>query len=275
VVVSVDYRLAPEAPFPAAVKDGVEAILYLSEHSNDLGLDTSNLALSGFSAGGNMVFSVALRLIAEVEASQKGRDTNSVYSGRETDGQVTQTLKALVAWYPSVDFTKPREEREKIPKRPDLMMPKFFTNLFDASYLHPPNLDRESPYLSPGKAPIDLLKQLPHDILIYPCEFDGLAVEAQAFRQRLGEVGKYVRWREVEGVPHAWDKSPNPFRLPFRVAEYYKDACDHLKEIFYEPKDLPHAVAAVENGDAPVHGAVDEAKVKEDERDETEQNGRV
>src|SRR5258707_958360 len=83
-------------------------------------------AVSGFSAGGNMAFSVPLRLQAEVLASQKGRDADvsSVYSGREVFGEVTAaTIKAIVAWYPSVDFTRPRAEREKIPKRPDLMMP--------------------------------------------------------------------------------------------------------------------------------------------------------
>lgn len=91
-----------------------------------------------------MAFSVPLRLHAEILASQKGRDTdvNSVDSGREVDGEVVAgKLKAIVAWYPSVDFTRPRPEREAIPARPDLMMPKVFTDLFDASYLQPPTLD--------------------------------------------------------------------------------------------------------------------------------------
>lgn len=236
IVVGVDYRLAPEHPFPTAVKDGVEAVLYLTEHADELGLDTQNFAVSGFSAGGNMAFSVPLRLQAEIEASRKGRDvdTNSVYSGREVLGEVKAgTLKAIVAWYPSVDFTRPRPEREAIPKRPDLMMPKFFTNLFDASYLVPPTLDHSSPYLSPGMAPAELLRGLPESICIYACEYDGLSVEAKAFCKRLEEeIGKSVRWKEVEGVPHAWDKSPNPFKTPVMVNEYYRDACDALRVAF-------------------------------------------
>jgi acetyl esterase/lipase len=60
VVVSVDYRLAPDHSFPVVVKDVVEAVLYLSEHAEELGLDVYNFALSGFSAGGNMAFSVPL-----------------------------------------------------------------------------------------------------------------------------------------------------------------------------------------------------------------------
>lgn len=236
VVVSVDYRLAPEHPFPVGVKDGVEAFLYLSEHAEELGLNVDNFALSGFSAGGNMAFSVPLRVQAEVQASQKGQDadTSSVYSGREITGEVTPaTLRAIVAWYPSVDFTRSRPEREAIPQRPDLMMPTFFTDLFDASYLNPPTLDRSSPYLSPGKAPAELLRRLPDTIMIYPCEYDGLREEAAAFRTRLeGELGKTVKWKEVAGMPHAWDKSPNPFQAPAKLDEYYRDACDELRIAF-------------------------------------------
>jgi acetyl esterase/lipase len=262
VVVSVDYRLAPEHPFPTAVKDGVEALLYLSEHADELGLDVQNFAVSGFSAGGNMAFSVPLRLQAEVLASQKGRDadTNSVYSGREVFGEVTAgTIKAIVAWYPSVDFTRPRAEREAIPKRPDLMMPKFFTDLFDASYLSPPTLDYSSPYLSPGLAPAELLRGLPDSIMIYTCEYDGLSVEAASFRKRLeDEIGKTVRWKEVEGVPHAWDKSPNPFGTPVKVDEYYRDACDALRLAFGQGVGTSSSVDVV--GDGQVRGEGDERK---------------
>lgn len=236
IVVSVDYRLAPEHPFPAAVKDGVEAVLYLSDHAAELGLDIDNFAVSGFSAGGNMAFSVPLRLQAEIQASKRGpvADTSSVYSGREVLGEVTAgTIKAIVAWYPSVDFTRPRPEREAIPKRPDLAIPKCFTDLFDESYLNPPTLDYSSPYLSSAVAPAELLRELPNMIMIYPCEYDGLGVEAAAFRKRLEEeVGKTVRWREVEGMPHGWDKSPNPCQTPVKVDEYYGDACDGLRTAF-------------------------------------------
>jgi len=269
IIVSVDYRLAPEHPFPTAVKDGVEAILYLSEHAEELGLDKNNFAISGFSAGGNMAFSVPLRLNAEILVSQKDRDTdaNRVYSGREVEGEVVGAkLKAIVAWYPSVDFTRPRPEREAIPARPDLMMPKFFTDLFDASYLQPPTLDYSSPYLSPGVAPAELLRELPDTIMIYPCEFDGLKVEAAAFQKRLEEeIGKTVRWREVGGVPHGWDKSPNPFRTPLKVDEYYKDACDALRVAFGMTLGAADGKADLKGGD----GKTGDAGIRRHEVDET------
>ena len=104
------------------------------------------------------------------------------------------------------------------------MVPKFFTNLFDTSYLQPPTLDYTSPYLSPAVAPAELLRDLSDMIMIYPCEYDGLRVEAAAFCKKLKEeIGKTVRLGEVESVPHAWDKSPNPCRTPVKVNEYYRD----------------------------------------------------
>ncbi|OAX83944.1 hypothetical protein ACJ72_01685 [Emergomyces africanus] len=62
VFVSVDYRLAPEHPFPAAVDDGVDALLYLEANSHALSLDMTRVTLSGFSAGGNLAVTVPLRL---------------------------------------------------------------------------------------------------------------------------------------------------------------------------------------------------------------------
>jgi acetyl esterase/lipase len=66
VVVSVDYRLAPELPFPTAVEDGADAILYLAQHADELMLDPERFAVSGFSSGGNMSFTVPLCLQGEL-----------------------------------------------------------------------------------------------------------------------------------------------------------------------------------------------------------------
>lgn len=83
VVVSVDYRLAPEHPYPAAVEDVWAATCWVAEHADKFGADGSRLAVAGDSAGGTLAAVVA----------QRSRDR--VRAGRGPD------VAFQLLWYPS------------------------------------------------------------------------------------------------------------------------------------------------------------------------------
>lgn len=60
IIVSPDYRMAPENPAPAAYEDCYAALLWLSENAKELGIDNERLAVTGFSSGGGLSIAVAL-----------------------------------------------------------------------------------------------------------------------------------------------------------------------------------------------------------------------
>jgi acetyl esterase/lipase len=282
VFVSVGYRRAPEHPFPIPVDDSVEALIYLSKHASSLGLDTTRVALSGFSAGANLAFAVPLRLkyhtlkdIKPVEtltpsmsastADHRPTDhlsadhlspnhlspnhlspnhlspnltssvTNLLRPSPTYQTPIPLTIKSIIAWYPLLDWTTSRAEKKRTSLNPPKCLPKVFTDLFDFSYLPPP--DNEglhcSPYASPGLAPEFMLRDgIPHDIQMWLCEWDMLLDEGKVFASRLDGVGKNVEARIIPKMPHGFDKSPSPFRDQKEIDRLYGQAAGELRTVF-------------------------------------------
>ena len=71
IVAGVDYRLAPEHRYPAALDDSLAAIRWLAEHADELGGDGTRLAVAGDSAGGNLAAVAARRLRGERPATRR------------------------------------------------------------------------------------------------------------------------------------------------------------------------------------------------------------
>ena len=231
VFISVDYRLAPEFPFPTAVEDGADALLYVIRNAADLHVDPHRIAISGFSAGGNLALTAPLRLHSYLKA-QRAKLPPQL--------EPEHKLVAVASWYPVTNFTISRAQRREWCKRPDRTLPPILTDLFDASYLHPPTLDLADPHLSPAMASDEMLRDaLPDNVIMYTCEWDMLLREGEDFAGRLAAepINKTMMYKEIDGVPHGWDKGPSPFSPPEGSEELYAECCQRLKEIFEERSD--------------------------------------
>ncbi|KAL2015342.1 hypothetical protein VTK56DRAFT_5786 [Thermocarpiscus australiensis] len=224
VFVSADYRLSPENPFPVAVEDAADAILYLIRFAPDLQIDPFKLAVSGFSAGGNLAITSTLRLADHIKTVKA--------SGLSIPDH---RIRAIVSWYPITDYTRARSAKRAASVRPDQTLPATLTSLFDAAYLHPPTLRLADPYLSPSKATDEQLAEaIPETVILYTCEWDMLQREGEEFARRLAKepISRDVRHKMIPGVPHAWDKAPDPTKPAPGSEELYRECCEHLREVF-------------------------------------------
>lgn len=107
VVVSVEYRLAPEHPHPAPVEDCYAGLLWMAEHADELGVDPDRIALYGGSAGGGLVLGVSLlardrrgpRLAFQMPIYPMIDDRNETASSHEvTDVGIWDRSGNIEAW---------------------------------------------------------------------------------------------------------------------------------------------------------------------------------
>jgi len=177
VVISVDYRLAPEHPFPAAPNDCYAATCWIAENAQELGIDASRLAVTGDSAGGNLAAVV----------SQIARD--------EKKPEII--FQALI--YPAVDVDLTRwpsyKENADAPILTAALMEWFFKHYVGGTSFI------QDPLVAPIRA--EDLSGLP-PCYIATAEFDPLRDEGMAYANLLREAGVQVEAKCFEGLVHAF-----------------------------------------------------------------------
>ncbi len=200
MVISVDYRLAPEHKFPAAVEDSVAAAEWVLAHAVELGGDAARVFVGGDSAGGTLAAVVALVLRDKGAAALAG-----------------QMLLYPVAGYYDPPTDSYIENAEGCGLTRNGMI--WFWN----HYLKEPDEAKDfraAPLMAAS------LRRLPRAFVV-TAEYDVLRDEGQAYARRLKEAGVAVTEVFGEGMNHGYAASPNEFpvlpqakELLRRVAEW-------------------------------------------------------
>lgn len=120
VVVSVDYRLAPEAKFPAAWDDALAAYKYVSMNAAKMHADASKLAIAGESAGGNLAVSTAVSAIAAGLPAPKAviaiypvAQTGNLMTASYVDSATAKPLnKAMIGWFVDKLIANPTDKMD-------------------------------------------------------------------------------------------------------------------------------------------------------------------
>lgn len=175
LVVSVDYRLAPEHPYPAAIEDAVAATRWVHGHANEFGGDPGRMAVAGDSAGGNLAALVALAL-------------------RDAGGPA---LRFQLLVYPAVDLTCSFPSH--IENAEGYLLTADSIRWFLGHYIA--EADAKTPAASPFF--VDDLSNLP-PALVITAEFDPLRDEGEAYAARLAEAGVPASATRYDGMIHAF-----------------------------------------------------------------------
>ncbi|PYI11211.1 alpha/beta-hydrolase [Aspergillus sclerotiicarbonarius CBS 121057] len=189
-VLDVQYRLAPEYPFPAAINDAEDIVNWVLGRPIDF--DISRVAISGFSAGGNLALAISSTILPP------------------------KTFSSVLAFYPVVEaFVDPDGPVALDPNGHPI--PSFLMRLFMRCYV-PSGVDPRDPRISPGRADGD---SFPRRVLIVTAAFNSLAVEGENLASRLQEAqGRTVVCERMRRCNHAWDKIAQPGTYEWEMKEH-------------------------------------------------------
>ncbi|OJD31256.1 esterase lipase [Diplodia corticola] len=202
-VLDIQYRLAPEHPFPAAVHDAEDAVKYVL--ANPALYDAARLSLSGFSAGANLALVCAGALPASFPPA---------------------TFSACLAFYPPADLTI-EPAAKKAPDPTGQPIPARIASFFDECYI-PPGVHPSDPRISPARAEPGNFAGT--TVAVLTGAYDGLAPEAEALAAKIEETREArVVKKRFERCNHAWDKRAAPGSVQEKARdEAYAIAVDVL-----------------------------------------------
>lgn len=176
IVVSVDYRLAPEHKFPAAVEDAYDAVRWVSENAIAIGGRSGPLAVAGDSAGGNLAAVVPLM-------------------SRDRSGP---SIGCQVLIYPITDRDLDTGSYREVAN--DHFLTRDAMIWFWDEYCEP-ETDRDHAYLSPLRA--ENLQGLP-PALVITAGYDPLRDEGEAYARKLRQAGVAVTLTRYDGMIHGF-----------------------------------------------------------------------
>jgi acetyl esterase/lipase len=173
-VLSVDYRLAPEHRFPAAIADGCAAVEWIAAHADELYIDRERLGVSGDSAGATLAAVVCHAMAAA--------------------GRVPLAFQFLLC--PIMDLAAETDSRRSLAEG---YLVDRDTLEHDLRHYLAPDADRADPRISPLRA-VDVSRVPP--TAVHTAEFDPLRDEGQAYAERLRQAGVRTRYRCHPGMIH-------------------------------------------------------------------------
>jgi acetyl esterase len=175
LVISVDYRLTPDHPYPAAVNDCWNTLLWMQGHAERLGLDPARMGVAGDSAGGNLGAVMAL----------KARDTGAL------------GLRCAAIVYPGTGLDQDQASYLEHADGPGLT--RAGTIKYRELYI-PSQRDQDDPYARPILAD---LSNLP-PFWVHSAEIDPIRDDGRAFAAKLAMAGNHVTYREARGMIHGF-----------------------------------------------------------------------
>lgn len=217
-VFSVDYRLAPEHPYPAALDDGEAVIRGIIRHAAELEVDPGAIVVAGDSAGGNLATSVALRLEESNQAVPVPAGQILIYpvldaamttSSYETFGTGFGLSRAIMEWYWNL-YCPDRNLRETAEVSPGRGLPGSGRSpLAVVVASHDPLRDEILDFVRVAKANSRPVEVLTADGHVHGfIRWTGLVDESQRVIAALGRMAR--PWLEARASPTTLDPGPQP-----------------------------------------------------------------